>query len=155
MLARRCSGGILGTEAGLVALASPLAEIRLEVVMARKKILTVDDSNMILMMEKMILKQGPYDLVTASDGAAAVETALAERPDLILLDIVMPKMDGIEACKQIRSHEATKETPIIMVTTRGESETENLAYEAGCTDYVTKPIDGPDLLSKMRKLLSE
>ncbi len=123
--------------------------------MARKKILTVDDSDMILMMEKMILKQGPYDLVTASDGAAAVATAIAERPDLILMDIVMPKMDGIEACRQIRSHEATKETPIIMVTTRGETENIELAHEVGCTDYVTKPIDGPDLLSKIRKLLSE
>ena len=67
--------------------------------MARKKILTVDDSNMILMMEKMILNQGPYELVTASDGADAVETALTEHPDLILMDVVMPKMDGIEACK--------------------------------------------------------
>jgi CheY-like chemotaxis protein len=123
--------------------------------MARKKILTVDDSNMILMMEKMILNQGPYELVTASDGADAVETALAEHPDLILMDVVMPKMDGIEACRQLRSHEATKKTPIIMVTTRGESENVDLAYKAGCTDYVTKPIDGPDLLSKIRKLLSD
>ena len=81
MLARRCSGGILGPVAGQAAGASRRDGIRLEVVMARKKILTVDDSNMILMMEKMILKQGPYDLVTASDGAAAVETAVAERPE--------------------------------------------------------------------------
>ena len=123
--------------------------------MAQKKILLVDDSDMILMMEKMILGPEPYELLTASNGADAVERAAAEGPDLILLDVVMPKMSGVEACKRLRGQEATRTTPIIMVTTRGESENVELAYDAGCSDYVTKPINGPELLAKIRQCLAE
>ena len=88
--------------------------------MQRKKILCVDDSATILMMERMILSKGPYDLVTASDGEEAVSKALAERPDLILMDVVMPRMNGFDACRRIRQEEAIRATPVIMVTTRGE-----------------------------------
>jgi DNA-binding response OmpR family regulator len=123
--------------------------------MTRKKILLVDDSNTILMMETMILQGGRYDLVTAKDGEEAVEKALAERPDVILLDIVMPKMGGFEACKRLRAEEATKATPIIMVTTRGEAENVEKGFEMGCNDYVTKPINKVELLTKVRNYLSE
>ena len=123
--------------------------------MTRKKILLVDDSNTILMMETMILQGGRYDLVSAKDGEEGVEKALAERPDLILLDIVMPKMDGFEACKRLRAEEATKATPIIMVTTRGEGENVEKGFEVGCNDYVTKPINKVELLAKIGNYLSE
>ena len=87
--------------------------------------------------------------------ADAVEKAAAERPDLILLDVVMPRMSGVEACRHLRAQEVTRSTPIIMVTTRGESENVELAYDAGCSDYVTKPINGPELLAKVRQCLGE
>lgn len=119
----------------------------------RKKILLVDDSSTILMMEKMILNKGPYETVTASNGEDAVVKAKAERPDLILLDVIMPKMDGFEACRRIRREESMSAVPIIMVTTRGESVNVETGYEAGCTDYVTKPIDAAVLLSKLRSYL--
>lgn len=121
--------------------------------MEHKKILIVDDSSTALLMESMILKSGPYDLLTATDGEQAVETALAERPDLILLDVVMPKMDGFEACRRLRAQEATKTTPIIMVTTRGEEQNVERGFANGCDDYVTKPINGQVLLAKVRGLL--
>lgn len=121
--------------------------------MSRKKILLVDDSGTTLMMEKMILNKGPYDLVTAKDGEEGVAMALEENPDLILLDIVMPKMDGFEACRRLRAEEATKETPIIMVTTRGEVENVEHGYELGCTDYVTKPINSLELMTKVKNYL--
>ena len=121
--------------------------------MSRKKILLVDDSGTTLMMEKMILNKGPYDLVTAKDGEEGVAMALQENPDLILLDIVMPKMDGFEACRRLRAEEATKETPIIMVTTRGEVENVEHGYELGCTDYVTKPINSLELMTKVKNYL--
>lgn len=121
--------------------------------MDRKKILLVDDSNTILMMEKMILNRGPYTMVTASNGEEAVTKAATESPDLILMDVVMPKMDGFEACRRIRQIDAVATVPIIMVTTRGEEHNVETGYQAGCTDYITKPIDGVELLAKLRNYL--
>ncbi len=123
--------------------------------MRRKKILMVDDAATILMMEKMFLSQAPYDLITAKDGQEAVEKAESERPDLILMDIVMPKMDGFEAVQKIRENEATKLIPIIMVTTRGEEKNMEKGYKNGCNDYVTKPINSSELLTKIRNYLEE
>ena len=123
--------------------------------MARKKILLVDDADTILMMERMILNKGGYELITAKDGQEAVTKAVAERPDLILLDIVMPRMNGLEALKQLRSHEATKAIPIMMVTTRGEEENVEAGYASGCDDYITKPMNGSEVLAKVRSYLGE
>jgi CheY-like chemotaxis protein len=120
---------------------------------SRKKILVVDDSRTIVMMQSMILKKGPYDILVAADGAEAVEVALAERPHLILMDIVMPRMTGFEACRELRSRDETREIPIILVTTRGEGENVETGYASGCNDYVTKPINGAELLAKVRNQL--
>jgi len=122
--------------------------------MERKKILLVDDSKTAIFMEQTLLKKsGIYDLVTASDGAEGVSKATAERPDLILMDMVMPHMTGLEAARALRQREDTKHIPIIMVTTRGEAENVAAGRDSGCNDYVTKPIDGPVLLAKIRTLL--
>lgn len=123
--------------------------------MERKKILLVDDSSTTLMMEKMILNQGSFEVITAVNGEEAVQRAIDEKPDLILLDIVMPVMDGFEACRKLREAEETSATPIIMVTTRGEVQNIEQAYSAGCNDYVTKPISGLELMTKIKSLLSE
>jgi CheY-like chemotaxis protein len=120
----------------------------------KPRILLVDDSDTVLTMERMLLSEEAYDLLLARDGGEAVERAIAERPDLILMDIVMPRMDGLEACRRLRQHEATKDIPIIMVTTRGEAESVEAGYASGCTDYVTKPIDGLELLTKLRSYLA-
>ena len=123
--------------------------------MNRKKILLVDDSSTVILMEKMILRNEPYDLVVARDGREGVERAIAERPDLILMDLVMPHMTGLEAVRSLRAHEATRETPIIMVTTRGEAVNVEKGYASGCTDYLTKPIDALELITKLRDQLGE
>jgi DNA-binding response OmpR family regulator len=123
--------------------------------MDRKKILLVDDSSTVLLMERMILSKSRYDVVTAKDGQEGVEKALAERPDLILMDVVMPRMDGFEACRRIREQEDTKAIPIIMVTTRGELQSVENGYSSGCTDYVTKPINGLELLAKVKSCLGQ
>ena len=123
--------------------------------MCRKKILLVDDSSTILMMEKFILRNDPYVLITASNGEEAVQKAITERPDLILLDVIMPRMGGFEACRFIRDNEASKHIPIIMVTTRGEAANVETGWLVGCTDYVTKPINATELLAKVRSLLAE
>jgi len=122
----------------------------------RKKILLVDDSATVVMMEKMILSKENYDLVIARNGREAVERALAEKPDLVLMDLVMPEMNGLEAVKAIRaSGNGVASVPIIMVTTRGEEENIEAGYESGCTDYITKPFNTVELLTKLRSILAE
>jgi CheY-like chemotaxis protein len=121
--------------------------------MQKKKILIVDDSRTAIFMESMILKKGPYELLTASDGVEAVEKAASERPDLILMDVVMPRMSGFEACQALRRREDTQAIPIILVTTRGEAQNVETGFATGCSDYVTKPIDGVELLAKVRDQL--
>jgi PleD family two-component response regulator len=118
--------------------------------MSRKKILLVDDTQTILMMERIILKKGPYDLVTANDGEEAINKVESERPDLILLDLMMPKMNGFEVCEQVRSNAATRDIPIIVVSTRGEHDNVERAMKCGGTDFVTKPIQAGELLSKVK-----
>jgi DNA-binding response OmpR family regulator len=123
--------------------------------MSRKKILLVDDSSTILMVEQMILTKGQYELLTARDGEEAIAKAATELPDLILMDVVMPGMSGFEACRRIRESDGTRNTPIIMVTTRGEAQSVEAGFDSGCNDYVTKPINGTELLAKLRNLLGD
>jgi len=112
-----------------------------------KKILLVDDSSTTLLMEEMLFREHTnYELVVARNGEEAVRTALAEIPSLILLDVIMPKMDGFAACREMRRHAALKRVPIIMVTSRGESCNVEQGFESGCNDYVTKPINGAELI---------
>jgi len=119
----------------------------------KKKVLLVDDSATVLMMEKMILAKGPYDIVTARDGAEGIEKAKSEKPDVILLDVMMPRLDGLSACSLLRADPETASIPIVMVTTRGEEQNIELAFRNGCTDYITKPINGLELLMKLQSIL--
>jgi len=116
----------------------------------KKKILVADDSKTARFMVTMILRQGPYDIVTAGDGREAIEVAAAERPDLILMDVIMPRMTGFEACTELKKREETKAIPVILVTTGGEGDSVEAAFESGCNDYVRKPVNGQELLAKIR-----
>ena len=120
----------------------------------RKRILVVDDSQTAQMMTTMIINKGSYDVLTASDGEEGVQKATLERPDLILMDVMMPKMDGFEACRKLRSQDTTRDITIIMVTTRGAAVNVELGYGVGCSDYVTKPINSAELLAKIRNHLT-
>lgn len=123
--------------------------------MGFRKILLVDDSETILQMEQMILAKNSYELILARDGEEGVAKALATRPDLILMDIVMPKMDGFEAVKKLRDNAQMRGVPIVMVTSKGEAESMEAGYENGCSDYILKPIDRLELLAKVKNLLGE
>jgi PleD family two-component response regulator len=122
--------------------------------MPRKKILLVDDAETVLMMERMILNKS-YDVMVAKNGEEAVAKAAEELPDLILMDVIMPKMNGFQACQQIRQRESTSAIPIIMVTTRSEAENMEKGFEHGCNDYVTKPMNSLELLSKVKNYIGE
>lgn len=121
--------------------------------MRQKKILLVDDSATTLMMEQMVLRGQPYQIVTAKNGREAIAVALLEQPDLVLLDVVMPEMNGFETCRELRQLPVTKNVPIIMVTTKGEEQNVETGFESGCSDYITKPINGAELLTKVRGFL--
>jgi len=123
--------------------------------MAQRKILLVDDSETILMMEQMILQKESYEVVIARDGEEGIAKAVKTKPDLILMDVVMPIMNGFEAVKRLRQREETKSVPIVMVTTEAEMESMEAGYVSGCSDYVVKPIDGLELLTKVKNLLGD
>ncbi|SES73156.1 response regulator [Stigmatella erecta] len=119
----------------------------------QKKILLVDDSPTVLLMERLLLQGEPYVLLSASNGMEAVKAAAAQQPDLILMDVVMPGMDGFEVCRLLRAEEATRATPIILVTTKASLEHVERGYESGCNDYVTKPFNGNELRAKIENFL--
>jgi DNA-binding response OmpR family regulator len=119
----------------------------------RKKVLAVDDQNTVLMLECMMLSAAGFDVVTARDGEEALAVAAAERPDLILLDATMPKMDGYDACRALRARPETKNTPILMVTTRAEVNHMRSGYSAGCNEYITKPFNAAELVATVRRHL--
>jgi DNA-binding response OmpR family regulator len=120
---------------------------------ARKKVLLVDDSETVLLIEKQMLGRSAYDLITARNGEEAVERALAETPDLILLDVMMPRLNGFEVCRRLREREV--HVPIIFVTTRGEGENVEAGFSHGGTDYVNKPFTSAELLAKLRTHLGQ
>ena len=117
------------------------------------KILCVDDEPDILEILKYNLSNEGYQISTAKDGKIAVKKAKETHPNLIIMDIMMPNMDGIEACEILRSDEGFNDTLIMFLTARGEDYSYVAAYEAGADDYVTKPVKPKILLSKVKGLL--
>ena len=122
--------------------------------MARKKILIVDDTewNRDLLVQ---LLEDDYDLAQAVDGEQGVKAAERERPDLILMDLGMPVMDGWEATRAIKANGALKHIPVIAVTSHAMVGDEITAREAGCDDYLPKPIDENELMLKIKRLLGQ
>lgn len=117
------------------------------------KILLVDDEPDILEIVGYNLSNEGYKVITAKNGLEAVKMAKAEHPQLIILDVMMPKMDGIEACEAIRKIPELADTLIAFLTARGEDYSQMAGFEAGADDYITKPIKPKVLVSKVKGLL--
>jgi two-component system alkaline phosphatase synthesis response regulator PhoP len=115
----------------------------------QQKVLVVDDEQDILELLEYNLKKEGYDVKTALNGKEAVDIARTFLPQIILMDIMMPKMDGIEACRQIRQIPKLKESFIIFLTARSEEYSEVAAFEGGGSDYITKPIKPRALMSRI------
>ena len=113
--------------------------------MPTMRVLLVDDSATSLFRTSIVVRRAGHEVLTAMDGEKAVEVALSERPDLILMDVEMPKMNGFEACRRLRQHAETRSTPIIMVSSRGETASREMGKRSGCTDYLPKPFDAETL----------
>ncbi|MBN2802550.1 MAG: response regulator [Deltaproteobacteria bacterium] len=117
------------------------------------KILIVDDTETMRLTEQMMLKDEDCSIEMASNGVEAIEKIKINKPDLILMDIMMPEMDGIECCRQIKSDSSLSDIKVVMVTTRSEYARVKEAFTAGCDDYINKPIDKEELLTKVNDLL--
>ena len=124
-------------------------------VASKKRILIVEDTRTVVMVEKMMLAGPNYEIETASNGIEGLGKLKSFRPDLILLDIVMPQMDGIQMCRLVKGNPQTASISVVMVTSKGEVEQVEAAFRAGCDDYVTKPIDKVELISKIDKYLNK
>ncbi|MCB0374253.1 MAG: response regulator transcription factor, partial [Muricauda sp.] len=117
------------------------------------KILLVDDEPDILEIVGYNLENEGYQIFTASNGVEAVEKASELKPHLILLDVMMPEMDGIEACEKIREIDELSEVIIAFFTARGEDYSQVAGFDAGADDYITKPVKPKVLVSKVKSLL--
>ena len=119
----------------------------------KAKILVVDDEDRNLRLMKLLLTSFGYDVLTASNGEEALEKVHDIPPDVILLDIMMPKIDGIEVAKQLKKEEETKIIPIVMVTALNEVEDRVKALEAGADDFLNKPVDKTELRARVQSLV--
>ena len=118
-----------------------------------KRVLLVDDFEDSRFSLSKLLEIEGYEVIEAGDGAQAIELALADKPDLILMDLSLPIIDGLSATRQIRQNEAMKSVPIIALTAHDLVDFQAKAMDAGCTDYATKPVDFNALMILMSKYL--
>ena len=118
-----------------------------------RKILVVDDEPVLVETIAYNLEQAGYLVTTAADGVSALEAAHGEVPDLIILDIMLPEMDGLEVCRQLRRQNSTATVPILVLTAKSEEIDKVVGLEIGADDYVTKPFGRRELLARVRALL--
>jgi len=119
----------------------------------KQKILVVDDDEMTTELAKTFLERHNFAVVIAKDGHEAIQLAQSEVPNLILLDVMLPTMDGFEVCKRLRNLEEFKKTPILMFTARGFSSDVEQGQAAGANEYIVKPFSGKALVATIRKHL--
>jgi len=122
--------------------------------MKKAKILVVDDEvNITQILEFSIGAEG-FEVITATNGEEAIDKARKEQPDLIILDIMMPRIDGYEACRILKANPLTKNIPVVLLTAKGRDIDKRLGYEVGATDYIVKPFSPNKLIERINELLS-
>ncbi len=122
--------------------------------MKKGKILVVDDEVNITQILEFSFGCEGFDVITAQNGEEAVEKARREQPDLVILDIMMPKIDGYEACRILKANPLTKNIPVVLLTAKGRDIDKRLGMEVGATDYIVKPFSPAKLIERIHRLLS-
>ncbi len=123
--------------------------------MSKKKILVVDDEPFLVMALKIRLEMVGYEVITAYDGLEGLNKAREEEPDLILLDVMLPKKNGYQVCQLLKFDEQYKHIPIIMLTAKGQKTDKEWGEKTGADVYMTKPFEDAELLAKIKELLGE
>ena len=121
--------------------------------MSHATVLVIDDEKDLLELVRYNLEKEHLDVITASDGQSGLEIGLKHKPDLVLLDLMMPGMNGLEVCKQLRSDARTSRVPIIMLTAKAGETDKIVGLEMGADDYITKPFSVRELLARVRAVL--
>lgn len=122
--------------------------------MDKKKVLIVDDESHIVELVRVCLEDTDYEIIEAYDGQEALDKARSEKPDLILLDIMLPKMDGYEVCKNLKTDDSTKSIPVVMLTAKGQEVDKVKGFQSGADSYMTKPFSPLRLLTELEEKLS-
>jgi len=120
-----------------------------------KRILAVDDEPHILKLVAFSLRSGGFEVIEASDGLSAIEVARVEQPDLVLMDVMMPALDGYEACRRLKADSATSDIPVVMLTAKTQLAEQKTGLECGALDYICKPFTPKDLRGQVAGVLSE
>lgn len=123
--------------------------------MAKGKILVVDDEIYIVHILDFSLGMEGYEVLTALDGEQALEKARAQHPDLIVLDIMMPKLDGYETCKMLKADDRTKDIPVILLSAKGRNVDQKIGFEVGADEYITKPFSPRKLVERINAILGQ
>jgi len=121
--------------------------------MAEAKILIVDDNPDLILVLKVRLESFGYEVAVAEDGVKCLEKVASDKPDLILLDILMPEMDGFQALKKLKENDKTKDVPVIMLTAKDKLDDVAKANSLGAADFIVKPFDYRVMVEKIRKML--
>jgi len=122
--------------------------------MSKKKILIVEDEEHLLELESLLLSTKGYEVKGVLDGPSALELVASMKPDLILLDIMLPVMDGFEVCRQIKANEATRHIPVVMLSAKKSKEDLVKAEQVGADRYITKPFKSAMVIATIQRLLS-
>jgi DNA-binding response OmpR family regulator len=121
----------------------------------KKRILIADDESHIRRILQFNLERAGYEVLAVEDGAAALETALAEHPDLVILDVSMPGMTGLDVCRTLKTEGTLNGTPIFLLTARGQESDEQAGHTAGADRFFTKPFSPKELLQELQNALGD
>ncbi|MEW6095204.1 MAG: response regulator [bacterium] len=123
--------------------------------MLKKRVLVIDDEPFLVKALKIRLEIAGYEVITAYDGLDGLNKAREEKPDLILLDVMLPKKNGYQICQHLKSDEQYKHIPIVMLTAKGQKSDKEWGERTGANVYITKPFDDKELLAKIKELFGE
>ncbi len=121
----------------------------------KKRILIADDESHILRILQFNLERAGYEVLAVGDGEAALKTALAERPDLVILDVSMPGMTGLDVCRTLKTSDARDSPPVFLLTARGQESDEHAGQAAGADRFFTKPFSPKEIVRELRKALGD
>ena len=148
------SGRKANTARGVLSASLCLSMVK-EVIKMGKKILVIEDDPATLRLVDYSLKQEGYEIITASNGLEGIRKARGESPDLVILDVMLPGMDGFEICYRLRSEPTTAKLPILMFSAKAQEIDKDTGIKVGADDYLTKPSAPADIINRVEKLLAK